>query len=408
MKLFLAIVNVLVAFSALICDPVRLYRKDAKQLTYPKSDAVSYVFTIPGNLPNSVIYVDPKEGFLDRFDTTNIHEANATHNFKRQIATICKNQAPDTVPLYRGFNNDNGLHMSSMDTAKLASKGYTPEKNILGYVYPTLPAQENTGFFQVYSVKIWGTEYMTSENRTEGSEIHGTIAEPLFFSMPLEPKLPTTTNLVCNPYTVNFTGCAFTSSNCPSSRCLTLHGAIDKAIDKGVAAFSFSWNFGKSFVNHGWSAVKGFWDLGGKVVDGVGEIIDHPVASAGFAFKLFLAAHDPIGTGEHLMKLIDEECAIEGGVVLKKQYDLLMECVTDVAQQVADFVYEKSSEERQFCFDTNATATAQCLGGATFEIGFFFSRRASRRRGRRGSRGNRSRRSRRKGRRRNASYGLYK
>jgi hypothetical protein len=182
------------------------------------------IFSIPGDIPNSVINVDPRDGFQDRIDTTDINEANATHNFIRQIATICKNEAPGTVPLFRGFNDnqgdiEQGLHISTMDSGELASKGYTNEK-ILGYVYATLPAQGNTGFFQVYRVKIRGTELMTSDIETEKSEIPGTVAEPLFFSMPLEPKLPTTNNLDCNPYNANFTGCAFTSINCPSGRCL--------------------------------------------------------------------------------------------------------------------------------------------------------------------------------------------
>jgi hypothetical protein len=88
--------------------------------------------------------------------------------------------------------------MSHINLEKLASAGYSQERS-LGYVYTKLPAQENKGFFQVYSIKIRGTEYMTSEIHDEGNHIPGTTKEPLFFSMPLESKPPTTTSTVQQP-----------------------------------------------------------------------------------------------------------------------------------------------------------------------------------------------------------------
>jgi hypothetical protein len=79
------------------CNPVPLYRKSADE---------------------------PTNGSLDRFDTTDMNEARKSHVLDKQVASICSNQALGTVPLYRGFNPTNGLHMSTFNLNEEKFAGY--------------------------------------------------------------------------------------------------------------------------------------------------------------------------------------------------------------------------------------------------------------------------------------------
>ena len=380
MKLFLAsLILASVSLAETSCDPVRLYRKDAKKLTYPGSDDLNVILEIPGDLPNSVIRVDPRDGFLDRFDTANINEGNATHNFNRQIAFICKNQAPGTVPLYRGFSKK-GLHMSHINLEKLASAGYTRERS-LGYVYAKLPAQENTGFFQVYSIKIKGTEYMTSEIHDEGNLISGTTKGNLFFSMPLESKHPTTTkpkpstttkkpstttrvtlatsvpatHLDCNSTQPNI-GCRFPATPCGGDRCLTT-----AAHEKGVEAITNYVYWQNAFIFDGvlgsvWDIFKSGWDT-----------ITHPKQTARVAVKIFMAANDPLNFITKIMGKIVKNC----NITIKadpNQLKYLEQCIIDSTQEVANEIARQTKKKYNQCFHDDAQTMGECQGGAVFQV----------------------------------------
>jgi hypothetical protein len=246
--------------------------------------------------------------------------------------------------------------MSHINLEKLASVGYTRERS-LGYVYATLPAQENTGFFQVYSIKIRGTEYMTSEIHDEGNNISGATKENLFFSMSLEPKLPTTTkpkpptttkpkphtttkpkpptttrvtlatsvpatHLNCNS-TQPSIGCRFPTPPC-GDRCLTT-----ATHEKGVEAITNFVYWQKGIIFGGvlgsmWDIFKSGWDT-----------IKHPKPVARVAVKLFLAASNLLDFITDIMGKIITNCNVTI-MADPDQLRYLEQCIIDSTQEVTN------------------------------------------------------------------------
>ena len=60
-----------------------------------------------------------------------------------------------------------------------------------------------------------------------------------------------------------------------------------------------------------------------------------------------MASQEPVETGMMMMKKFAEQCGVEG--IGKEAYDILVQCIKDVAQQVAESVHEKFDEARDYC-----------------------------------------------------------
>ena len=160
MKSFLStLILASLSLAQIPCNPVPLYRKSA---------------------------TEPINGSIDRFDTTDMNEAHKSHGLDKQVASICSNQALGTVPLYRGFNPTNGLHMSTFNLNEEKFAGYQMER-VIGYVY-TQPPNGQSQFFKVFRFTIRGINIFTSNAESEGGR--GGVKEDFFYSMPLAVGRP--------------------------------------------------------------------------------------------------------------------------------------------------------------------------------------------------------------------------
>jgi hypothetical protein len=157
MKLFLAtLVLASVTLSETPCGPIPLYRKRS---------------------------IDPKNGVLhDHIVVTNKNEDDANYELERQIATICTNQVPGTLPFYKGYNPNTKLHFAGIDVNQVNLTRYYNKENPLGYVY-VQPQDNGFKISRLVDTNNWD-KYFLTDNPVEWLG-HGRVHDrDIFYSMP--------------------------------------------------------------------------------------------------------------------------------------------------------------------------------------------------------------------------------